>query len=253
MFNPMDLTGRTILVTGASSGLGRSISLLLSRLGARLILVGRSEPRLEETRDRAEGDQHLVAPRDLGKDLDAIPKWMKGLATESGPLHGLVHSAGMHFMRPLRALSVSRLHELMQVNFSSAVALTKGFRQRGVRGDLGSVVYLSSVMARVGGQGVSAYAASKGALVAMAMSLALELADEGIRVNCLAPGHIASEMAARSEALMTDEQASALHEMHPLGAGRPDDVANAAAFLLADTGRWITGQTLVIDGGYTIH
>ncbi len=252
MHNPMAVDGRTVLVTGASSGLGRAISILVSRLGGRVVLVARSEQRLAETMSLLDGGEHRVEPFDLN-ELDAIPGWMKKLASEVGVLDGLVHSAGLHATLPLRVLKPSRLDELMKVNVSAALALTKGFRQRGVRAEQGSVVYLSSVAALAGSAGNAGYSATKGALVAMCRSLAIELAPEHIRVNCLAPGWVPTELAAKAEAKLEDAQLQAISDMHPLGLGRPDDVANAAAFLLADTGRWITGQTLAIDGGYTAH
>jgi NAD(P)-dependent dehydrogenase (short-subunit alcohol dehydrogenase family) len=252
VFNPLDMTGRSVLVTGASSGLGRGISVLLSQLGARVILVGRNTEQLEVSKSRMEGDHHLVAPFDLS-DVDAIPKWMKSIAAETGPLSGLVHSAGVHFTHPLRILKTQRVDDLMRVNFTAAIGLTKGLRQKGVRAESSSVVYVSSVMAVVGRQGVSAYAASKGALVALSKSLALELAEENVRVNCVAPGHVRTEMAEKAEELLSAEQIASIEQMHPLGLGEPEDVANTVAFLLADTSRWMTGQTLVVDGGYTVH
>ena len=252
MHNPMALDGRTVLVTGASSGLGRAISILVSKLGWRVVLVARSEHRLAETMSLLDGGEHRVEPFDLNQ-LDAIPGWMKKLASEVGALDGLVHSAGLHATLPLRVLKPSRLDELMKVNVSAAMALTKGFRQRGVRAEQGSVVYLASVAALAGSAGNAGYSATKGALVSMCRSLAVELATEQIRVNCLAPGWVPTELAAKAESKLEDAQLQAISDMHPLGLGRPDDVANAAAFLLADTGRWVTGQTLVIDGGYTAH
>ncbi|MFT5325785.1 MAG: short-subunit dehydrogenase, partial [Planctomycetaceae bacterium] len=152
MHNPMALDGRTVLVTGASSGLGRAISILISRLGGRVVLVARSEERLAETMSLLEDGEHRVEPFDLN-DLDAIPGWMKKISGDMGTLDGLVHSAGLHATLPLRVLKPSRLDELMKVNVSAAMALTKGFRQRGVRGEHGSVIYLSSVSALAGSAG----------------------------------------------------------------------------------------------------
>lgn len=252
MFNPMQMTGRTVLVTGASSGLGRGCAHLLGRLGTRVVLVARSEDRLRETCAAMEGDGHVVAPFDLN-DLDAIPNWMKSIAGELGPIDGLVHSAGIHRLHPLQVSTPANVDELLRINLGAAIALTRGFRQRGVRADAGGVVYISSVMGLVGNRGVSAYAASKGALISMAKSLALELADDGIRVNCVCPGHVETALTERSEEILNNQQVKAIYDMHPIGIGTPEDVANAVAFLLSDAGRWITGQAMVVDGGYTIH
>lgn len=252
MLNPLDMTGRTVLVTGASSGLGREVCVLLSELGAKVVLVARSPERLAETAARLSGTGHRIEAFDVSQ-VDAIPEWMKSIAAQTGPLSGVVHAAGVHFTVPLRVLQPAKLDDLMRINFGAAVALTKGLRQKGVRAERTSVVYFSSVMAVVGRQGVSAYAASKGALVSLAMSLALELASEGVRVNCVAPGHVRTEMAEKAKELLSAEQIKSIEDMHPLGLGEPRDVANAVSFLLSDASRWITGQTLVIDGGYTIH
>ncbi len=248
----MELIDRTILVTGASSGIGRETAILLSQLGAHLILVGRNSEQLEKTHELLEGTAHQVYAFDLS-NVDEIPRWMKEITSASGPLHGLVHSAGVQFTRPLRIVSSEGIEEIMRINVTAALLLAKAFRQKGVSVDSGSIVYLSSVMGLVGQSGQSAYSASKGALVTLTKSLALELSRENIRVNCVAPAMVRTEMSEKMLELLTPEQAIHIEAMHPLGLGRPRDVANAIAFLLADTARWITGTTLVVDGGYTAH
>jgi len=251
--NPMDLTGRRVLITGASSGIGRETAVLLSRLGATLVLVARRADGLAATERMLEGTGHRVAPYDLTATAE-IPVWIKQIAAEGGPLHGLVHSAGLHMMRPLQVMTQEALESTMRINLGAAIALLRGFRQKNVvHRQGGSVVFLSSVMGLVGQPGVAAYAASKGALVAACRALALEEARERIRVNCVAPGQIHSEMADQQQQSLTPEQWAAVEALHPLGLGTPADVASAIAFLLADTGRWITGTTLVVDGGYTAH
>ncbi len=252
MINPLDLTGRAILVTGASSGIGRETARLISQLGARVILVGRSEERLEETLRSLDGGGHRAEPFDLSL-TDEIPLWLKSISASSGPLHGLVHSAGIQRLRPLRVLTSAVLQEVMRTNLDAAVSLTKGFRQKGVFAANASVVLLSSVMSLVGQAGVTAYAASKGAINAVTRALAVELAPEHIRVNCVAPGYVETEMAAALWSSLTQDQRSAIESMHLLGVGKPRDVANAVAFLLSETARWITGTVLVVDGGYTAH
>ncbi len=252
MINPLQLSDRTILVTGASSGIGRETAVLLSQLGARLVLVARDRDRLEQTLSMLDGSSHEILVCDL-LDVDKIPEWMKNVSSSCGPLSGLVHSAGVQITKPLRTLSNSNIQDVMTINVTASFGLIKGFRQKGVCTNPGSVVLLSSVMGLVGQPGISAYSASKGALVSLVKSLALELARENIRVNCVAPAHVHTEMADKLQSTLSDEQVESIVRMHPLGIGTPRDVANSIAFLLADTGRWITGTTLVVDGGYTAH
>jgi len=208
----MELVGRRILVTGGSSGIGRETSILLSRLGAELVIVGRNPERLEATRSRLEGGPHHVEEIDLS-DTIKIPDWLKSVSKEVGTFHGLVHSAGTQLTKPLRVTSHDEIEDMMRINIVAALSLVKGFRQKGVVDSQGgSVVFLSSVIAMV-----------------------------------------RTEMMDTMFQSLLPEQVAAIVSMHPLGIGTPEDVANAIAFLLADTGRWITGTTLVIDGGYTAH
>lgn len=251
MFDFLKLGGKRVLVTGASSGLGRATALLLDQLGAEVILSGRDPQRLEQTAALC-GGKAIVRPFDLEK-LDEIPPWLKEIAEQGGPLSGLVHSAGVQLTRPLRMLASSQFEQLWRVNVGAAAMLTKGFRQKQVRAEWGAVVLVSSVMGLTGAPGVSAYAATKGAVASMTRALALELAPEKIRVNSVAPGHVKTEMAERVEQLLTPQQIAAIEAMHPLGLGQPADVAQAIAFLLSEASRWITGTTLVVDGGYTAH
>jgi NAD(P)-dependent dehydrogenase (short-subunit alcohol dehydrogenase family) len=251
MKNPLDLTGRTILVTGASSGIGRSTAVLLSQLGARVVLAARNQERLRQTAEALEGSGHEVEPIDLA-ELEKIPDWLAGVAQKAGPLAGLVHCAGMASLMPLRVLTMRHLETVMRVNFQSAVALTTAFSRKRVHQAGSSVVLVASVAASCGVPARSAYSASKGALVAFARSAALELAKTGLRVNCVAPAYVRTEMYEESLGGLTPEQLQSVVEAtQPLGLGEPADVANAIAFLLADTGRWITGSVLAVDGGYT--
>jgi NAD(P)-dependent dehydrogenase (short-subunit alcohol dehydrogenase family) len=251
--NPFDdIHGQRILVTGASSGIGRAVCVLLSQLGAKLILVGRSEERLAETALMLDGTGHAIEPKDLSQ-ADTIPAWMKQLVKDTGPLNGVVHSAGIQGVSPVRFLKDEDFSHMMNVNVNSAVQLAKGFRQKGVRGEAGSIVLLSSVIGIVGQAGVAAYSASKGAVCALTRSIAIEFAAENIRVNCIAPGIVKTEMTQDFQSKLSEGQFNELCDKYPLGIGEPRDIANAIVFLLSNTGRWITGTTLVVDGGYTAH
>jgi NAD(P)-dependent dehydrogenase (short-subunit alcohol dehydrogenase family) len=246
----MDLTGRSVIVTGASSGIGRETAILLSSLNARIVLVGRNEERLRETLGRLHGTGHTISVFDLSA-TDQIVNWMKSLAAQSGPFHALVHAAGKQLTIPARLLSAAALDDLLRANLSSALMLARGFCQKGCRTAGASIVYISSIMGMVGKPGISAYSASKAALIGMTKSLAIELAPEKLRVNCIAPAFVQTEMLDQIRESLPAEQFAVLEQAHPLGFGTPRDIANAAAFLVAETGRWITGSTLVVDGGYS--
>ncbi len=249
---PLDFTGRRVLVTGGSSGIGRETAVLLSEYGAQVIVSGRNPEQLKTTLECMTGEAHAVAPFDLTQ-LDKIPEWIKSLTEQYGPLHGLVHSAGFRKTTGLRSLSVENLHQTFRVNFDSAVMLAKGFRQKGCCEVPSSIVFISSANAFVGAPATAAYASSKAALIGLTKSLSIELAREGIRVNCIAPGIVKSEMTDQIRTALSDEQFEAIVAQHPLGLGTPWDVACAAAYLLSKMARWMTGHTLVLDGGYSVQ
>jgi NAD(P)-dependent dehydrogenase (short-subunit alcohol dehydrogenase family) len=246
----MDLTGQSILVTGASSGIGRATAILLSRLGARVVLSGQDAGRLEQTKAALSSGDHLTSPFDLSKP-EEIPAWIRQLTAQTGPLAGLAHCAGLHSLGPLQVLQAGKVETLFRVNVTSAMFLVKGLRQRGCYAPGSSVVLVSSVAGLTGQPGLTAYSTSKAALIGFTRSAAMELAPEGIRVNCVAPGLVETEMTDRLRGQLTDEQFDAIRHMHPLGLGSSEDVANAIAFLVSPASRWITGTTLVIDGGYS--
>lgn len=253
MRNPLDLTGRRILVTGASddSDIGRTLCVTLADLGARLVLVGRRADALERTLALLEEPgRHLAAPFDLTA-LDTIPGWMKGLAEAGGPFDGLVHSASVQGYSVLRQIAAAQIERYLTLNLGAALMLARGFHQKGVHAGGGSIVYIGSVAGLKGQKGRSLYAASKAALVSAAQSLALELADRRIRVNVVAPAVVLGAQAEKQFAMLPADQNAALAAAHPLGYGTPQDVADAAAYLLAGSGRWVTGTVLPVDGGFS--
>jgi 3-oxoacyl-[acyl-carrier protein] reductase len=247
---PLGFAGRTILVTGGSSGIGRETAVVLSELGARVILTGRRIAELELTSKKLAPGAHAVESFDL-TDLNGVPDWVRGLAARYGAFHGLVHAAGIRSTVGLRGLSLDALHQTFRVNLDSAVMLAKGFRQKGCCDAASSIVFVSSVAALTGSPATAAYSASKAALIGLTKSLAIELAREGIRVNCIAPGMVESEMADQMRRTVGEDQFAAITAQYPLGVGTPWDVACAAAYLLSDGARWMTGHTLVLDGGFS--
>lgn len=253
MHNPLDLTGRSVLVTGASSGLGRATAILMSRLGARVLLLGRSVQRLQETLDRLEGAGHQLVSFDL-ENVEGIPDLLADQATRFASFSGLVHSAGALTTKPLYLCRPEDYESLYRLHVVAAAQFLRGLTRRGVASPEGcSAVLVGSVMSCVAAPGKAAYAASKAAVLGLVRAAALELVRHRIRVNAVLPGSFQSEMTEQDEKRLTEEQIQEIKNMHPLGVGRAEDVANAVAFLVADSGRWITGTGLIVDGGYMAH
>lgn len=248
----LGLEGKRVLVTGASSGIGRAIALELDQAGAHLHLLGRDLDRLEAV-SKACCNPTRTYGFDLSTHLDKIPSFLKSLAEAEGTLSGIVHAAGIQMLKPLRMSSPDDLHAVFSINVTAGLMLTRGLRQPGVRAELASMIFISSVMASAGAPGRAVYSGSKGALEAATRSLALELAPENIRVNCIAPGFVASEMLEMMRKRLGPEQVALMENNHPLGFGQPEDIGKAAAFLMGSCSRWITGTTLVVDGGYLAH
>lgn len=245
-----DLSGRHFVVSGASSGIGQAVAWLFDSLGARLTLVDLNRSGLEETAARCVRNDHVLFEFDL-RCVEEIDTLVKNAVADAGPLHGFVHCAGIQAVMPARVLTVAAWREIFAVNTESGLAVAKSFSSKRVHADNGgSIVFISSVMGLAGSPGATAYSMSKSALHGVARSLAIEFAAKRIRVNCIAPGFVRTPLFERTEKLWDDAQRAVVEAQHPLGFGSPDDIANAAAFLCADTGRWITGTVMVVDGGY---
>ncbi len=250
--DPLAFHGLPVLVTGASSGVGRETAILLSELGARVVLAGRDPKGLEDTRARLRGDGHAIGHFDPAGDLDSIPAWVQDIADRVGPLHGLVHCADIFEYLTIGMSTFARLDAMLRLNLASAIMLVKGFCQNGCASAGGGVVLLSSAVGGLAGQpDTSLWAASKAAVIGFTRSAALELAPRKLRVNCIAHGVVESEMAAKLGDRITPDRFQAIGRQHPLGIGTPRDVASGVAFLLGETGRWITGTALILDGGLT--
>lgn len=253
MINPMDLSGKNIMITGASSGIGKGIAILLSKIGANVIMVARNEERLMETFSELEPGNHSYYLFDLN-NLDGIEDMMDNVCKDGIKLSGLVHSAGISKTMPLQYLKLDDLNNIMSVNFYSFIELVKHFSKRKNNDNGGSIVAISSISSKVGARGLTAYCASKGALDSAIKSMALDLAPKNIRINSIAPSMIKTQIYdGLKEIINNKDFEDDLKKRQIMGIGEPTDVAHAAAFLLSDASKFITGTSMIVDGGYLAH
>ncbi len=253
MINPIDLSGKNILVTGASSGIGKGIAIFLSRVGANIIMAARNEEKLKETYNELEPGNHSYYLIDLN-NLNEIEGMIDKICSDGRKLNGIVHSAGISRTIPVQYLKMDDLKSIMSINFYSFVELVKHFSKRKYNDNGGSIVAISSISSKVGARGLSAYCASKGALESAIRSLALELAPKNIRINSIAPGMIKTQIYDGLLDLVNNKDFETdLKKRQIMGLGTPEDVASGTAFLLSDASKFITGSSINVDGGYLAH
>ncbi|MDG1859567.1 MAG: SDR family oxidoreductase [Emcibacteraceae bacterium] len=251
LLEDFQLMGKNIVVTGASSGLGREIAVAFSEVGANVALVGRNEVELMNTLALMRDGSHRYFIFDVTNN-DEYDVLFENIKNELGLISGFVHSAGIEFTLPLKSSSAAKYRQIFEINTIAALELSRVLLKKKYRSTNVSVLYVSSTMSVVGAPALIAYSASKGALVASVRSAALEYANRGVRFNCLSPGHIeGTQMATKLFDKLSNAAQENLVSKHPLGLGTPRDVANASVFLLSDASRWITGINLMIDGGYS--
>ncbi len=244
------LTDRHLLVTGASSGLGRAAAGAFAIAGARITLMGRDADRLESTRKSLAGDDHdAIAAAFV--DLETTADVVKAIAADRGPIDGIFHSAGVELVRPMRMFKNDHAASLFEAALYGSLGIARAAASRGVLSDGASLVFMSSVAGLRGTAGMVGYSAAKAAVDGLVRSLACELAPRRIRVNSIAAGAVQTEMHERLSKTLGDAAIGDYERRHLLGFGRPEDIASAALFLLGDASTWITGTTLSVDGGYT--
>jgi len=248
MNNPFSLEGKTILVTGASSGIGREIALICANMGARMVITGRNETRLEDTYLQLNGDNHIKIIADMSK-LDDIE-----LIADTVPeLDGFSNNAGITQVVLVKHIKQSTLAEIINTNTIAPILLTQLLTKKRKIKNNGSIVFTSSLSGvYCVHYGESMYAASKGAISGFAKGAALDLSKNNIRVNSVCPGIIQTELF-KTNAVLTDEELLEKQKFFPLKRfGQPKDVAYAVVYFLSDASSWVTGADLKIDGGYTL-
>lgn len=247
MYNPYTLDGKNILITGASSGIGKATSIICSKLGACVIAIGRNEERLKETLSSLEGEGHKYYVCDL-QSMEQIDN----LTTQLPEIHGLVNNAGTSTLAPIQFIKEDIFRDLLQIDTIAPILLLQKMLKKKVIKKGASVVFTSS-MAAMGdvAPGNSMYVACKGAISSFVQCAALELGPKNIRVNAVCPAMIDTPLAHEG---VTDEQFEEFKNRYPLGKiGEPEDVGFAIAYLLSNASKWVTGTNMIIDGGVSVN
>lgn len=243
--DPFSLAGKRILVTGASSGIGRQIAISCAQMGAQLVISGRNIERLSATFAELEGKGHAQIAADLSRQEE-----IDRLSAEVGVVNGVVHAAGISKLAPFRLISRAQLDEIFSANVYAPILLTKCLLAKKRIAPNGSILFISAVASHIGPLASGIYSASKAALLGAMRTLALEVAKQGIRANCVVPGYVRTPMldSLNQSGGSIDEHT----KLTPLGLGEPEDVAYAAVFYLSDASRWVTRNYFVVDGGLTV-
>ncbi len=242
MTNPFQLINKTILVTGASSGIGRGIAIACAEMGAQVVLTARNRARLNETLSQMDGDGHVIIPADL-TNIEERTSLVEQLPT----LDGVVHCAGIGYRVPCKGVEQCDVEMVLKPN-TEAPILLQGELLRGKKIASGSaVVFIASCAATMPTMGNALYSASKAAIVAYAKVLAQELAPRKIRVNCISPTMVMTDLALVGA---TQEQLDEAEKLYPLKRyGKPEDIAYLAVYLLSNASEWVTGSNMEITGG----
>src|SRR5437016_4037403 len=244
----MRLANRVALITGGGSGIGRAIALAFAREGAKVVISGRRKNRLETVAHEI-GAHCLPVQADAG-DAQDITRLVKVAAEHFGGLHVLVNNAALLFAGTAESQTEEEWDQIFNVNVRGLWLLSRAALPHIRAAGGGSIVNIASILSLVGARNRAAYSASKGAVLALTRAMALDHAAEKVRVNCICPGIVATELVAR---FTPDENARRMREaLHPLGRfGQPEDVAHLALFLASDESAWVTGSAFPMDGGYT--
>lgn len=248
--NEFNLSGKLVLVTGGGSGLGLSMACTFVRYGAKVIIAGRRENVLREAAEKL-GPQASFITADLS-ELANIPALVDRIEKEYGPLDVLVNNAGIHLKKDALDVSDEEFENVVRTNQSAVFALSREVARKMIPRKKGSIVMVSSMASRYGIPKVIAYTAAKSAIEGMTRALAVEWSPAGVRINCIAPGFIETEMSAKALNNDPERKNKVLGRTPMQKLGKPEDVGLAAVFLASDAAGFITGASLAVDGGNSI-
>lgn len=245
------LKDKRIIVTGASSGIGRSCAVVCSSLGARIIAMGRNGERLKETMDMLAGTGHNSVACDITDSAELREK-LAFLSLEGG-VSGFIHSAGMERTNILKSIDADDFSDMFRINVIAGVEIARLLSAPKVYDKNGcGYVFISSVSGLYGEKGRIEYSSTKAALYGLVKSMARELAPKGIRVNCVSPGMVNTPMLQKIFSTLPEDSVASIGSRHLLGIPRPEDIANLCAYLISDLGKFMTGGNIVVDGGYSL-
>lgn len=242
-------SNKKILVTGGSSGIGKSLAVALSKCGASVLIAGRSKSKLESVRGQLMGQGHSIAEICFTNADDSFD-WITKITESFGPLDGLFHGSGIEQIKPIKILKQKDIDLIFGSSLMSAFGLMRGAFNSKVMNQGSSIVLMSSVSSKKGIPGMSAYSVAKAGINSLTQVAAREFKDKKIRVNSIICGEVNSEMHQRITSNMCIDSIKSLESQHPLGLGDTNDVASLAMFLLSKESAWMTGSSLVLDGGY---
>lgn len=247
-YNPFSLEGKTILVTGASSGIGQTTAIECSKMGAKVIITARNEKRLKETISKMEGDGHSYVVADLSSEENIL-----SLVEQLPVINGCVNNAGYNIMQLVPFIKYESIENIMNINLFAPIYLTHSLIKNKKISKDSSIVFTSSISGKgVCSLGNSLYSATKGGLSAFMKNAALDLASKKIRCNAVLPGMVETPLK-EGKSTITEEQWEANRQLYPLKRfGSPEDIAFAIIYLLSDASAWVTGSELVIDGGRSL-
>lgn len=245
--SPYNFSGKNILITGASSGIGQQTAIRLSETGAKLFITGRNHERLDETFRKLQGKDHIKVIADL-TDTGQIDKVVNVVSE----LHGFVHCAGVSTLVPIKYIKQEQVRDVFSINYESAVLLVGKILLLKKNTKTTSFVFMSSLATVHPMFGGSLYIGSKLALEGFSKSIAIEFSSKGIRSNCICPAYVVTPMVEKVRESFSDDFIEKFKTMHPNGFGYPDDVVNIISFLLHDGSRWLNGQNINL-GSFNIN
>jgi NAD(P)-dependent dehydrogenase (short-subunit alcohol dehydrogenase family) len=246
------LSNKVVVITGASSGIGRQCAIACSKMGASLVLFDRNKEQMEYTVSQLEGESHLSFIQDI-REIDSFESAIKKVVKECGAIDGFIHSAGIQTTLPIRLHSKEIYYDQLDINclggFECCRILSQNnyFNSKG-----GSIIFIASIRGLLGAAYQVGYAVSKGAVIAGTKSLAIELAFRNIRVNSISPGMVEGTSMTNNVIENLPPDWSTKNKMeYPLGWVKPEDIAHTCVFLLSDESRMITGTNIIVDGGFS--